>query len=270
MPLAQLRYKKYAGSDILPLFAPETVLFSRRGSYGDGATGRVDRLAIAADKTADNDLIWTIKATMLNPVDAVIPLLLAVGFSEQPAGGGRTLVREWRGGSPGAADVSQFLAAVVKAAEEVVASLPLLLYCSREYKIARDYLSIMAAGAPLAPVRKLSLECRDNVGFSCGQAPLFWVTCLAQNRWAAWMPGDDFAPVFASPHEAAAFSRQRRRLFAPAAGAAIGVYESSARDMYQLTDSKKSLRERIRWLRHETARLEQLAPIGDQLLEQAK
>lgn len=269
MSFERLRYRKYASDEIAALLAPETVWYSRRVSFNDNAVSRADTITAAAVQTAAGALQLTVRAVFCNTMDSITALLAADGFVVRPTAGGTVHERVWSSTIDRREDTAAAFARVVGAVDEAAAGLPLLLYSSRARKVVADYLQVVKFAGTQAPVRKLSADIGECAEAARLQAPVFFVTPTADAAWVAWLHGDEFAPAFPSQNAAVAFAKGRQRLLGLEDNA-IGIVEPPARNVYRLIDNKKSLRERILWLRHESARLERLLPAFDPRLERAE
>lgn len=268
MSFEQLRYRKYASDEIAKLLAPETVWYSRRVSFNDGAVIRADKITAAAVQTAVGTLQLTVRATFYNNMEAITSQLAANGFIARWLDGGTVHERVWSSSIDRREGAVAAFARVAGAVDEAADGLPLLLYSSRARKIVADYLQVMSSGAQVN-ARKLRADIGECADFD-SQLPLFFVTRTADSEWVSWLPGDEFAPAFSSQEAAAEFARTRQRLLGLPGDSDIRVVEPPARNVYKLIDNKKSLRERISWLRLESARLERLLPAFAPQLEQAE
>jgi hypothetical protein len=270
--LEKLRYKKYSIGELISMFTAETAMCSRRISLVDSAIKQGDRITVMAKESDDiirnHCGVVVIKAAFFSSREAITNWLLANGFAEETVDGGKALVREWWIAVSQFQDSLALLDHVAKAVEEVAAGLPLLLYSSRARKIVLDHLAVMASDTPY-PVCKL-----DDAGIECpvgGQGKLtFCLMQAAEGEWAVWLPGDDFAPLFPSRAMAVAAAKARQRLLAPTGDSIVMPFEPPAANMYRLVDKKKNLRDRIRWLRHESDRLERLLPVFDPQMGRAE
>lgn len=270
MSFERLRYRKYASDEIATLLAPETVWYSRRVSFGDDAVNHADTITAAAARTADGALQLTVRATFCTTMDSVTALLAASGFVARPVEGGTVHDRIWSSNIASQGDAVAVFAHVAKTVDEVAAELPLQLYASRARKIITDYLEVMKSAATLVPVRKLSADIEACAELAHRRNPVSFITPTAKTNWVAWRPDDEYAPAFPSQNAAVIFTKTRQRLLVPTGNIEIRVVEPPARNIYRLIDNKKSLRERILWLRQESARLERLLPAFDPQLERAE
>lgn len=270
MSFERLRYRKYASDEIAKLLAPETVWYSRRVSFTDNAVIRADTITAAALQTAVGTLQLTVRATFYNTMEAITSQLAANGFIARRIDGGTVHERVWSSSIDRREDAVAAFSRVAGVVDEAAAGLPLLLYSSRARKIVADYLQVMNFASVQVPARKLSADINECAEFVRLQAPMFFVTPTADSEWVSWLPGDEFAPVFSSQDAADVFAKTRQRLLGLTGDSDIRVIEPPARNVYKLIDNKKSLRDRISWLRHESARLERLLPAFDPHLEQAE
>lgn len=270
MSLEQLRYRKYTSDEIAKLLAPETVWYSRRVSFNDGAVICADKITAAAVQTAVGTLQLTVRATFYNTMEAITSQLAANGFTARRIDGGTVHERVWSSSIDRREGAVATFARVAGAVDDAAAGLPLLLYSSRLRKIVADYLQVMNYVSAQVPVRKLSADIGECAEFARLQAPMFFIARTADSEWVSWLPGDEFAPAFSSQEAAGVFARARQRLLGLPGNSDIQVVEPPARSVYKLIDNKKNLRERISWLRHESARLERLLPAFAPQLGQAK
>lgn len=270
MSINQLRYKKYSARELVLLLESENIWFSRLISYRDNSVRQTDKISVLLAEQRNDAIDLIITATFYNNMDTITSTLLAKGFTGQQAGECKVLTRQWRITVSRHCNAVLLLKKLGKAVDEVAKSLPLMLYSSQIRRVLLNYLEVMTS-ANVVSIEKICREFREYPDLPKDQNLTFLVTQMTKAKWVAWLPGDDYAAVFPAHGAAVSFAKKRQQLLASNDDINIRIYVPPEQNIYKLADNKKSLRDRVSWLRTEASRLEQLLPMYDnRFLEQVK
>lgn len=205
-----LFYRRYDVSELGGAFFASPLFYTRSAQLRARCPGRPDTVSVFFEEWPGSGRVQRavkVVADVQHHTDLLNEVLGYKGFTwigDETGGRWRKMMVVPAGEGRRALEV---LTKVRSGIDQLVNALPVCLYETRQSRRLREYLWVMTEAVTVAR-RELDqlLAAPPSPGAEAR------VAALADGRWAAWQPGDDYVPVFATAGEARRFAEQRRCL----------------------------------------------------------
>jgi len=230
-----VKYKRYRMAELQEAFFREPVFFSRSATFRARCPGRPDLVLVTFKREQSGwDCLYcvTIKVELQNQTDYVTEVLKMQGYTYDVTGCSPAWVKATNVVARSGDSPLQLLRKTVATLDNLVPRLPFCKYETHHAKRLSDYVAFMTSyqdklkyaeivrrfGGREDTLAKVAQEIsqsrfvRRSVSFPTGEECL--IAHLSDNRWCAWVVGDDYVPVFPNENVAVRFLENRNALYA--------------------------------------------------------
>lgn len=267
-----LNYQSYTYEELIAIIVRSKVYFSRRHSYSLANFEPPMTISVQQDRQGAGQNELQVIASCHNNCDNVTEILRHNEFiSSTDIGAG--WYKKWILGISKRGSSVTILKQLLDSIENAVDSMPFALYESNQYKIIRDFYQFLKS-----PTEKISYaELIEFLGYTPGQYrarlefitqnTAFMIAKYKRDNWAAWIEGDTLIPIFLSEQQAVTFLQSRNAILYPREKIRVKSIQAVPKrwnqGVYILTDSSKTVPERIAWLHEELSILQKGIPLKE-------